>query len=74
MLLNDFKLVIPLEEMQRYANQLLVYGGVPRSTWSTQPEDGPGPAAIGHASPGPDRSAAEAVLRQQEQDVPMKEG
>lgn len=28
LLLNDFNLMIPLEEMQRYANQLLVYGGV----------------------------------------------
>lgn len=27
LLLNDFNLMIPLEEMQRYANQLLVYGG-----------------------------------------------
>lgn len=27
LLLNDFSLVIPLEEMQRYADQLLVYGG-----------------------------------------------
>jgi len=26
LLLNDFSLVIPLEEMQRYADQLLVYG------------------------------------------------
>ncbi|CEH11881.1 Cyclin [Ceraceosorus bombacis] len=26
LLLNDFHLVIPLDEMQRYANQLLVYG------------------------------------------------
>jgi hypothetical protein len=34
LLLNDFKLVIPLDEMQRYADQLLVYGGVPTSTWS----------------------------------------
>lgn len=27
LLLNDFNLMIPLEEMQKYANQLLVYGG-----------------------------------------------
>lgn len=26
LLLNDFRLVIPLDEMQRYADQLLVYG------------------------------------------------
>ncbi len=26
LLLNDFKLVIPLDEMQRYADQLLLYG------------------------------------------------
>lgn len=41
LLLNDFRLVIPLEEMQRYADQLLVYGGIPRTDWNeitTEPE------------------------------------
>jgi hypothetical protein len=62
LLLNDFSLVIPLEEMQRYADQLLVYGGVPISTWS---EDSP--------RQGTDQVTPEPAPRQQNHDSTMNE-
>lgn len=45
LLLNDFKLVIPLEEMQRYADQLLIYGGSPPATYSDDMIDQPVPSS-----------------------------
>ncbi|UZJ56034.1 hypothetical protein CBS101457_005354 [Exobasidium rhododendri] len=60
LLLNDFDLVIPLEEMQRYADQLLVYGGVPRSTWSDPMVSSVSAETSSHATIKP--TSSEAVL------------
>jgi hypothetical protein len=70
LLLNDFRLTIPLEEMQRYADQLLMYGSgraeLARSTKQANPAGSLGAsrpsAAAGEPVAGrPSTSAAENV-------------
>jgi hypothetical protein len=67
LLLNDFSLVIPLEEMQRYADQLLIYGGLSKAAWSDLPPM-EGAKVSGTTT---DRSAFGAVSRQERRDQPM---
>lgn len=56
LLLNDFSLVIPLEEMQRYADQLLVYGG-----------GSPPPAALASAATATPSTFVASPRQQQQQ-------
>ncbi|PWN93660.1 cyclin-domain-containing protein [Acaromyces ingoldii] len=56
LLLNDFSLVIPLEEMQRYADQLLVYGG-----------GSPPPAALSDAAAATPSTFVASPRQQQQQ-------
>lgn len=70
LLLNDFKLVIPLEEMQRYADQLLVYGGVPRTDWSESMTEAESRNDTTHTT----TAKSTTTLQQEHRDEPMKGG
>ena len=69
LLLNDFRLVIPLEEMQRYADQLLVYGGVPGKAWNNSTAEG----AKASGNTAATTPAVDAVSRQGQRDASTKE-
>ncbi|PWN49157.1 cyclin-domain-containing protein [Violaceomyces palustris] len=70
LLLNDFRLTIPLEEMQRYADQLLAYGSGAGQA-SVTPDPYPKQSSDPQARQG--REASPTASRDQQGDVRMRD-